>query len=51
MAEMLHAIIFFTSTELAKELLAVNTTLVGTIKRNKRDIPPEMQASRTRELH
>ncbi|XP_071061469.1 piggyBac transposable element-derived protein 4-like [Pseudochaenichthys georgianus] len=34
---------FFTSLPLAKALLAKNTSLVGTIKRNKRELPPSVQ--------
>lgn len=41
---------FFTSAQLAEELLAVNTTVVGTMRRNKKEIPAEMQKSRTREV-
>jgi len=41
---------FFTSTSLAEELLAVNTTVVGTMRSNKREIPAEMQKSRRREV-
>lgn len=42
---------FFTSINLAEDLLAENTTLVETMRKNKRDIPPNMQASRIRDLH
>jgi hypothetical protein len=34
---------YFTSAELAEDLLGVQTTLVGTIRRNKREIPGELQ--------
>jgi hypothetical protein len=40
---------FFTGTCLAEELLAVNTTVVGTMRCNKREIPNEMHKSRHRE--
>jgi hypothetical protein len=33
---------FFTSVQLAEELMTKNTTLVGTIRRNKPDIPDEL---------
>jgi Transposase IS4 len=39
---------YFTSIELANDLLAVRTTIVGTVRKNRRDIPAEMQASRKR---
>ena len=39
---------YFTSVELAKYLLDVKTTLVGTIRRNKKDIPIQLQPDRKR---
>lgn len=39
---------YFTSVELAEYLLGVQTTLVGTIRKNKRDIPQDLQSSRKR---
>jgi hypothetical protein len=39
---------YFTSCELATDLLAVKTTIVGTMRKNWADIPKEMQASRAR---
>jgi len=33
----------FTSRQLAYELLALNLTLAGTIKQNRREVPPEMK--------
>ena len=39
---------YFTSVQLAEDLLGVQTTLVGTIRKNKRDIPQELQANRRR---
>lgn len=33
---------WFTSCELAKELMKVNLTLVGTMRKNKADIPPQL---------
>jgi len=40
---------FFTSVSLAEELLTNHLTYVGTIRKNKQDIPPEMQPSPGRE--
>ncbi|CAF1049694.1 unnamed protein product [Rotaria sordida] len=34
---------YFTSAELSEDLLGVQTTLVGTIQRNKKEIPRELQ--------
>jgi hypothetical protein len=39
---------FFTSVPLAKELLNEQLTLVGTMRKNKPDVPPVMQQNRTR---
>ncbi|CAM4802175.1 unnamed protein product [Rotaria magnacalcarata] len=39
---------YFTSAELAKDLLGLNTTLVGTMRRNKKEIPRELQSYRQR---
>lgn len=41
---------FFTSYDLALELLGNGLTLVGTVQKNKRFIPAEFQANRRREL-
>lgn len=41
---------FFTSVELFEKLLSVGITAVGTIRKNKRDIPKEMQAEKNREV-
>ncbi|CAM4849271.1 unnamed protein product [Rotaria magnacalcarata] len=35
---------YFTSAELAEDLLGVQTSLVGTIRRNKKQIPQELQS-------
>lgn len=42
---------FFTSVQLAEKLLERNTYLTGTMRKNKRDIPPEFLPSRKRELY
>ena len=42
---------YFTSVELVEDLLGVQTTLVGTFRKNKRDIPQELQANRQRPKH
>lgn len=39
---------FFTSVELFEYLLSVKLTAVGTIRKNKRDIPKDMQANKER---
>lgn len=39
---------FFTSLELAKTLTSWNLTLVGTVRRNKRFLPANMQAHKDR---
>jgi hypothetical protein len=39
---------FFTDVGLAEDLLAIKTTIVGTVRRNKRDIPKELQPSNKR---
>ena len=36
---------YFTDLGLAEDLLAIQTTIVGTVRRNKRDIPKELQPS------
>ncbi|CAF3766209.1 unnamed protein product [Rotaria sp. Silwood1] len=36
--------IYFTSAELAEDLLGVQTSLVGTIRRNRKEIPQELQS-------
>ncbi|XP_066941098.1 piggyBac transposable element-derived protein 4-like [Macrobrachium rosenbergii] len=38
--------IFFTEFNLALELLSKNITLLGTLRKNKQEIPPSFQASR-----
>ena len=35
---------YFTSVELAEDLLRINTTLVGTMRRNRKEIPRESQS-------
>ena len=42
---------FFTSYKLATELMTRRLSLVGTVRSNRREIPPEMLPSSTRELH
>ena len=42
---------FFTSLALVRSLLSRQLTYCGTIRRNKGEIPVEMQASRNREVH
>lgn len=42
---------YFTSVELACDMLAVNTTIVGTMRNNRKDIPNDLQASRKRDLY
>ena len=39
---------YFTSAELAEDFLGVQTTLVGTIRRNKKEIPRELQPNTQR---
>ena len=39
---------YFTSVELGIELLALKTTIVGTILNNRADIPPEMLRNQVR---
>lgn len=41
---------FFTSVALAEQLLVTNTTLVGTIRQNRRDIPQEFLPNRRRPI-
>ena len=40
---------WYTSIEIAEALLAKDTTIVGTLKKNKPQIPPEMLPNKTRE--
>jgi hypothetical protein len=40
---------WFTSVPLVRKLLELNTTYVGTIRKNKREIPPEFQANSSKE--
>ena len=42
---------FFTSVPIAKSMLEKNLTLVGTIRANKRELPPQFLKSRQREEH
>lgn len=39
---------YFTSAQLVEQLLALNTTLVGTIRKNKKEVPRELLPSRAR---
>ena len=41
---------FFTSVPLAKELQTKNLTLIGTLRKNKPEIPIEFQSNRNREV-
>lgn len=41
---------FFTSYELAQEMLGNGLTIVGTVRKNKKFIPPGFQANRRREI-
>ena len=42
---------YFTSVELAEDLLRINTTLVGTMRRNRKEIPRELQPDYQRPEH
>ena len=42
---------FFTSIKLSKVLLNNGLSVLGTIRKNKREIPPSFQASRNRAVH
>ena len=42
---------FFTSVGLAEDLMKENLTILGTIRANKREIPPDFQKSALREVH
>ena len=42
---------FFTSYNLSKDLLEKGLTILGTLRRNKKEIPPCLQASRDRVVH
>lgn len=42
---------FFTSVPLCQELHKRNLTLLGTIRRNKPEVPPSFQGSKAREVH
>jgi hypothetical protein len=41
---------FFTSVPLAKELQTKNLTLIGTLRKNKPEIPIEFQSNKNREV-
>lgn len=41
---------FFTSYELSQEMLGSGMTIVGTVRKNKKFIPQEFQANRSREI-
>ncbi|KRZ47793.1 PiggyBac transposable element-derived protein 4 [Trichinella nativa] len=41
---------FFTSIPLAEDLLAKKTTIVGTLRRNKKEVPSELTEARGREV-
>ena len=41
----------FTSVELVVDMLAVKTTIVGTVRKNRRDIPKELLPVRARHPH
>jgi hypothetical protein len=40
----------FTDLQLAKDLLKENTTLVGTVRKSRKEVPIELMASRNREV-
>ena len=42
---------FFTSAELAEDLLGTNTTIVGTIRANRKEVPKEVAKNRQRAEH
>ena len=42
---------FFTSIKLSKDLLDNGLSILGTIRKNKKEIPPSFQASRNRVVH
>ena len=42
---------YFTSVYLANDLLKVQTTLVGTVRKNRPEIPPELASTRQRLAH
>ncbi|CAF2119811.1 unnamed protein product [Rotaria magnacalcarata] len=39
---------YFTNVELVEDLLSAQTTLVGTMRRNKKEIPPELESNSQR---